>query len=124
MTAEESELARAEINSRQARAQLTATLVELQSRVNPRALAREAVEEIRSAANDIAAAGLQAARRNPGPLLTVGALLVAFVTRRHIVGALSGKPATAPQEAMAVPSPALPDPLPNSDHAHEGTDHD
>lgn len=124
MTAEESELARAEVNSRQARARLTSTLVELQSRVNPRALAREAVEEMRLAANDIAAAGLQAARRNSGPLLTVGALLVAFVTRRHIVGALSGKPANVPQEGIAATSPALPDPILNSDQAHEGTDHD
>lgn len=92
MTLEQSELARAELNSHRARARLTATLIELQGRINPRTLARDAVDELRETAVELAASAVVAARRNPGPLLSIGAILLALLSRKKIVGAFAGKP--------------------------------
>lgn len=120
MTAEEGELARAELKSRAARAQLTATLVDLQARINPRTLAREAIDELRTAGHEVARAGLEAAKRNPGPLLAVGATIIALFARGRIADALQGKPTTS-EDATEMLQPSLPatGPAPT-----EGFDHD
>lgn len=83
MTAQE-ELAVAEREAQAARDQLTKTLVELQRRLNPRALAREAIEEVREAGVGLGHAALAAARRNPAPLAGIGITLIAFLARRWI----------------------------------------
>ena len=128
MTAEEGELARAELQSRRARAQLTATLVDIQSRANPRALARDAIEELRTAGSEVARAGVEAARRHPGPLLAVLATCVAIATRHRIFGALTARPGdtsvsipTHPTLATEPPPPRLPA---VGAAAIEGPDHD
>lgn len=86
MTAQE-ELAVAEREAQAAREQLTATLVELQGRLNPRALAREAIEEIREASIEFGNAAIAKARRNPAPLLGIGITLIAYLARHWIGGA-------------------------------------
>lgn len=82
MTHREQELARAEQQATDARRALTETLVDIQRRLNPRTLARDAVEEIRDTAIDIARSALDAAKRNPGPLLGIGAALSFAIGQR------------------------------------------
>ena len=91
MTARE-ELIEAEAKARAAREALTATLVELQARVTPRALAREALDEIRETSIEFGRAALDAAKRNPGPVLAAAAAVVALFTRRQIAEALTPAP--------------------------------
>ena len=80
MTAEE-ELAVAQAKSRAARAQLTATMVDIQARLNPRVLLREAVEEVRDTGLQLIRDGLATARAHPGPLFGIAATIAAFVAR-------------------------------------------
>ena len=67
-----------------ARARLAATLVDLQARLNPRALAREAIGELKEAAQEIGRDGLESLKRHPltlaGGAAAVGLLLGAVVT--------------------------------------------
>jgi ApbE superfamily uncharacterized protein (UPF0280 family) len=81
----ETELTSAEEKSRQARAQLTGTLVDIQSRLNPRTLIWEAVAEVREAGTELIRAGLASARRNPGPMLGIAATIAAYVARDWFV---------------------------------------
>lgn len=87
----------AEIEATQARARLTGTLVDIQARLHPRALIRDAVAELRDTGVEIAQGAMAAARRNPGPLIGVGATLVAIFARDWLIDAFahSEKPATA-----------------------------
>ncbi|OYY72148.1 DUF3618 domain-containing protein [Sphingomonas sp. 28-63-12] len=97
MVSVENERDQAEIDAALARAQLTATLVDLQARLNPRALARDAIDELRDTGITIARGALAAAQRNPGPLIGIGATLVAIFARDWITDAFAehGKVATA-----------------------------
>jgi len=81
----ESELAAAEVKSRAARAKLTATMVDIQSRLNPRVLMREAVEEIRDTGVELFRQGIAKARANPGPMLGIAATIAAYVARDWFV---------------------------------------
>ncbi len=78
------ELSRAKENSDGARQRLTLTMVALQSRLKPSALARDALEELKEVAGEMTQAGVDAARRNP--LTTVGAVaaLGAFFARKPL----------------------------------------
>jgi len=80
------ELIDAEANARAAREALTTTLVEIQSRITPRALAREAIEEIRETGVELGRAAVGAARRNPGPLIAVVAAVLALLGRHQLAG--------------------------------------
>lgn len=80
MTSEE-ELAAAEAKSRAARRQLTATMVDIQQRLNPRVLVREALSEAREAGSELLRAGLSQARQNPGPLIGIAAAVTAYLAR-------------------------------------------
>lgn len=84
----------AEIEAREARERLTATLVDLQRRLNPKALAQEAIEEIRETGAEIGRAALASARRNPGPLIGITATLLAFFARHWIADAFGSFEAT------------------------------
>lgn len=99
MSRAEDDLAAAEADARQARALLTGTLVDLQARLHPRALVREAIDEVRDAGHELLRAGVAAAKRNPTPLIAVAGTLVALVARYWIVGTQenAGDPATEPQ---------------------------
>lgn len=91
MTETETEFSDAERKSREARARLTATLVEIQSRINPRALARDAVDEIRAIGADAVRAGITVAKRNPGSIMAIGATLIALFARGWIADAIAPK---------------------------------
>jgi len=93
MNEAQSELAQAEIKSREARARLTATLVDIQSRINPRALARDAIDEIRDAGQDAMRTALTAAKRNPGSIMAIAATLVALIARGWIADKVMRQPA-------------------------------
>ncbi len=116
MTETQSELADAEAKSREARARLTATLVDIQSRINPRALARDAIDEIREAGTQAIRAGLSAAKRNPGSMMAIGATLIALFARGWIAEAIALKP-----NATVKTDPRLTDNRPAPD---EGTNND
>ncbi|OQW76185.1 MAG: hypothetical protein BVN33_05925 [Proteobacteria bacterium ST_bin13] len=85
----EEERARAEIAAAAARSQLTGTLVDIQARLHPRALARDAIEELRETGIAIARRTLAAAQHNPGPLIGIGATLVAIFARDWISDAFA-----------------------------------
>ena len=78
------ELVRAEANSVEARQQLARTVVALQSRLKPSALARDAVEELQAVGGEMARSGIDAVKRNPLPTVGVVALLTAFVARKPL----------------------------------------
>ncbi|MGN6820874.1 MAG: DUF3618 domain-containing protein [Sphingomonas sp.] len=89
------ELAKAEANSEQARQQLARTVVALQSRLKPSALARDAVEELKEVGGDMARSGIEAVKRNPLPAAGVAALLTAFVARKPLARLFHRKPTDA-----------------------------
>jgi hypothetical protein len=78
------ELVKAETNSVDARRQLAKTVVALQSRLKPSALARDAVEELKEVGGEMARSGIDAVKRNPLPTVGVVALLTAFVARKPL----------------------------------------
>ena len=71
-----------------ARAKLTQTLVNLQARINPRALARDAFDELREAGSTFAQQAIDAAKRNPAPLIGIGATIIAVLARDWISDAI------------------------------------
>jgi hypothetical protein len=84
MSADEPSLALVELRSVQARQRLAGTLGEIQARLNPKALAREAAQELRDAGENLAHEGLQAARRHPLTIAGVVAAIGLFAARRPI----------------------------------------
>ncbi len=88
----ENELARAEENSVAARQHLAQTMVALQMRLKPSALARDAVDELKEAAGDIAQAGLAAAKRKPLAAAGFVAAAGAFFARKPLARLLWRKP--------------------------------
>lgn len=97
------DLARAEAQAAQARRQLANTLGDIQARLSPRVLARDAVEEIRDTTVEIAHAALDAVKRNPAPWLGIGAA-ISFVIGQRWFGR------TAPEAEAISESPTL-DPI-------------
>jgi hypothetical protein len=89
------ELTRAEANSAEARQQLARTVVALQSRLKPSALAREAIEDLKEAGSELARSGVEAVRRNPLPALGAVAAVTAFVARKPLARLLHRKPTDA-----------------------------
>lgn len=78
----------AQLRADAARAKLTQTLVHLQARVNPRALARDAIDELRETGMSIAQQAIDAAKRNPAPLIGIGATVIAILARDWITHAI------------------------------------
>jgi thioesterase domain-containing protein len=89
------ELAKAEAESSEARHRLAMTVVALQSRLKPSALARDAVEELKEAGGEMARSGLEAVKRNPLPAIGVTALLTAFVARKPLARLFRRQPTDA-----------------------------
>jgi hypothetical protein len=89
------ELAIAEANSAQARQQLATTVVALQSRLKPAALARDAIEELKEVGSDMARSGIETVKRNPLPIVGVAALMTAFFARRPLARLFRRKPSDA-----------------------------
>ncbi|MBY0582117.1 MAG: hypothetical protein K2P68_04260 [Sphingomonas sp.] len=95
----ESELAAAEAKANAARRDLTATLVDIQARLNPRSLIRDAAEELRDTGVEMLRAGLSQARKHPGPLIGIAATIAAYVARDWFI---SSTPATVADEGVSV----------------------
>lgn len=89
------ELVKAEANSVDARRQLAQTVVALQSRLKPSALARDAVEELKEVGGEMARSGIDAVKRNPLPAVGVVALLTAFIARKPLARLLRRQPTDA-----------------------------
>jgi ElaB/YqjD/DUF883 family membrane-anchored ribosome-binding protein len=82
----------AERQAETARQRLAGTLVELQARLNPKALVRDAVQELKETGGEFARDGLDAVKRHP---LTVGGIAAAiglFLVRRPIRQLLDRRP--------------------------------
>lgn len=86
------ELTRAEGNSADARKQLADTVVALQSRLKPSALARDAIEELKEFGGEMAEAGIDTIRRNPVRTAGIVAVVTAFVARKPLARWLRRKP--------------------------------
>jgi len=89
------ELVKAEANSIDARRQLARTVVALQSRLKPSALARDAVEELKEVGGEMARSGIESVKRNPLPTVGVVALLTAFFARKPLARLLRRQPTDA-----------------------------
>jgi hypothetical protein len=86
------ELARAEAESAESRQQLANTVVALQSRLKPSALARDAIEELKEVGGEIAQAGVETIKRHPVPTMGVVAAVTAFLARKPLNRLLHRKP--------------------------------
>lgn len=86
------ELAKAEAQAAASREQLAHTVVALQSRLKPSALARDAVDEMKEIGGDIARAGADTIKRNPVPTLGVVAAITALLVRKPITRLFTKKP--------------------------------
>ena len=89
------ELVKAETNSVDARRQLAQTVVALQSRLKPSALARDAVDELKDVGSEMARSGIEAVKRNPLPAVGIAALLTAFVARKPLARLFRRQPTDA-----------------------------
>jgi hypothetical protein len=85
----ESELDTAKAQADEARKRLTATMVALQTRLHPKALAREAFNELKETGEDLARSGAAVAKRNAGPIAGIAATLGLVLARHQLGGLLS-----------------------------------
>ncbi|MGN6374701.1 MAG: DUF3618 domain-containing protein [Sphingomonas sp.] len=92
-------LARAQARSDRARAELMATVNELQDRLSPQTLARKASEQIIGTGEEIASAGIVAARRHSGGIAKVAAGLAALIAVRRLFRWRSRRKAAKAAEA-------------------------
>ncbi|QNQ11505.1 DUF3618 domain-containing protein [Sphingomonas alpina] len=81
---DEPDLAFAKKRSAEAREKLAGTLVELQARLNPKALAREAIQELKEAGQEMAREGLEAAKRHPLTLAGAATAVGIFLARKPL----------------------------------------
>ena len=79
------ELSRAEAQSVERRQQLAKTAVALQARLKPRALARDAGEELKEGGGDLARSGVEAVKRNPLTVVGVATAITAFLARKPLL---------------------------------------
>lgn len=82
--AEKPGVAGAEVGAKAARERLTGTLSDIQSRLNPKTLAREAVSDLRETGSELARDGIDVARRYPLRLAAIAAGLGIFAARGPI----------------------------------------
>ncbi len=85
---DEEEFILAKADADKARAALTGTLVDIQARINPRALARDAFEELRDAGLEMVRRVVGAAKRNPAPLIGIGATIIGILAKDWIMDAV------------------------------------
>ncbi len=109
MTAKD-DLATAEAEALAARQQLTRTMVDIQSRLNPRALVREALDEAREMGSELLHSGLAHVRQHPAPLIGIGATIAGFVARNWLVRHTA--PHTEAKAEAPAPAPAPADDTP------------
>lgn len=78
------ELDLAEARAQRARKRLTDTLVALQARLNPRALAKEAAEELKEAGEQMLRNGVEAVKQQPVKAAGVAAAVGLFLLRKPL----------------------------------------
>lgn len=81
VTDNERRIARARVKSLEARTRLAATMSEIQGRLTPKVLMREAWEEVRALGGELTDEGLEAAKARPWTVATVVAATVLFLGR-------------------------------------------
>jgi hypothetical protein len=81
---DEPDLAFAKMRSAEARERLAGTLVELQARLNPKALARDALQELKETGQEMAREGLEAAKRHPLSLAGAATAVGIFLARKPL----------------------------------------
>ena len=102
----EASLAVAEARSARARQRLAGTLVEIQARLNPKALAREAAQELREAGQELAREGMETVRRHPLTFAGVATAIGLFFARRPLralIAKLSDETPPAPPRLTPKP---------------------
>lgn len=107
MSDDEPSLAVAEERSDRARQRLAGTLVEIQARLKPKALVREAMQELREAGQELAHEALESAKRHP---LTVAGVVTAiglFLARRPARALIARLPEETPPRATPPKPPRL-----------------
>jgi ElaB/YqjD/DUF883 family membrane-anchored ribosome-binding protein len=85
---DDTDLAIARLRAERARARLAGTLVDIQARLNPKALVREAFDELKEAAQEIAREGIDGLKRHPLTLAGVSAAVGVFLARgplKHLI---------------------------------------
>lgn len=100
-------VALAEERAAAARQRLGDSFATLQARLNPRVVARDAVENLQESGEKALRTGVQSARAHPDRVIWAVALAIAWLTRRQIVAALTRKrphdAETAAQLARSIP---------------------
>lgn len=89
MSEEQKSSTQAALEANRARSRLTSTLVDIQARLRPKALLREAFSELRDTSTDLGQSAIAAARRNPAPFIAVSITLVGFLARHQLFRALA-----------------------------------
>lgn len=84
--------AEAEAQAKLARDRLSATIAELQDRLNPRTLALGAARDAQEAGERAARVGADTVRRNPGTATGLVALAGLFLARHRIAALFRAKP--------------------------------
>lgn len=84
--------AEAEAETKIARDRLSATLADLQERLDPRILARTAARDAQEAGERAARVGADTVRRNPGATAGLAALAGLFLARHRIAALFRRKP--------------------------------
>ncbi len=103
MSDAEPDLAAAQARSANARQRLSATLVELQARLKPKALVRDAVQELREAGHELTREGLEMARRHPLTLASIATGVGLFLARRPLRALIETMPEEMPPPASPLP---------------------
>lgn len=98
-------IARAQLRSQRARAQLSDALLALKERLLPRTIARNLVQATKEKAVDAAHSGADAVKARPGLALGAAALAALFVARKPIARAFADDPETDDEQETS-PDPA------------------
>lgn len=85
-----------------ARARLTGTLVDIQARLNPKALAREAMGELKEAAQDLARGGVAELKRHPVTLASGAAAIALLLARGPIRRLIEASRDETPQPSKSL----------------------
>ena len=107
---DEPDLVFAKMRSVEARERLAGTLVELQARLNPKALAREAIQELKETGQEMAREGLEAAKRHPLTLAGAATAVGIFLVRKplsKLISELSEPPSDVDTNATPAPPTSL-----------------
>ncbi|MES2055754.1 MAG: DUF3618 domain-containing protein [Pseudomonadota bacterium] len=102
---DEPDLAFARMRSAEARQRLAGTLVELQARLNPKALAREAIQELKEAGQEVVREGLETAKRHPLTLAGAATAVGIFLARKPLSKLISEFSDTGETSEDATPAP-------------------